>query len=57
MEGEVMIQELKISLDKKNMVNLQDNQKRSVFYLAKEKLREFIKVSNLFKQDILTLIK
>ena len=45
-KGEVMMKELTMHLSKKMSLNLQENQLRKIHFIAKEKLRFFLKVNN-----------
>lgn len=43
-QGSIMIRELMMSLDKKTLGNLQENEIRKTHYVANEKLKSFLKV-------------
>ena len=44
-----MIHDLKVDLSRSKMSSLQENQIRKIHYVAKERLRGFIKVNFLFQ--------
>jgi hypothetical protein len=47
-EGESMLRQIKLSLDAKNMASMQENEIRKVYFVAKERLRDFIRVNHAF---------
>ena len=47
-QGSVLVRELMMSLDKKSMGNLQENEVRKVHYVVNEKLKAFLKVNIMF---------
>ena len=50
--GEVMIQDLKVDLVRNKIVTLQENQIKKIHYVAKERLRGFLKVCMLKSNHI-----
>ena len=47
-EGESMLRQIKLSLDAKTMASMQENEIRKVYFVAKERLRDFIRVNYAF---------